>query len=302
MPVGPWVLVVGMHRSGTSALTGALGELGAAVPAPGDLVSGRYDNPVHFESAALTALNDDVLRSLHASWSAPVDLAPGWERQTGLDRWRPPAVRAARRAFPGPGPLVWKDPRLCLLLPWWRTVLPSPPVVVLVWRAPAAVARSLGRRQGFAPSLGLALWEHYTRVALAALDGHDAFVVRYEELVAEPVAELGAARAWLGQRGVALDEGDDALGRAAASVSPGPAPDGDGVGDDGVLGPAVRALEAVRGGHDQLRAPALAPAPSWMADAIGLRRDYEDLYARYMRYVRWRRRIPVLGRAARPRD
>ena len=36
-----------------------------------------------------------------------------------------------------------------------------------------------------------------------------------------------------------------------------------------------------------------------MADVIAQRRDYEALYARYMRYVRWRRRIPFVGGPAR---
>ena len=295
-----------MHRSGTSALTGALGRLGLSLPAARDLVSGRYDNPVHYESAALTALNDVVLSALHGSWSAPPTLAPGWEDHATLAPLRAPAATAARRAFPAPGPLVWKDPRLCLLLPWWRGVLPSPLSVLLVWRSPSAVARSLGRRQGFVESLGLALWERYVHDALAALDGHGAYVVRYEELVAHPASELAAARAWLRSRGVALEEGDAALEEAAASVSPGAAgrTEGGDAGhedDDGVLGPAVEALGALRGAHEHLRSPSLPAAPSWMADAIGQRHEYEDLYARYMRYVRWRRRILFLGRAARPR-
>ena len=41
MPAGPWLLVVGMHRSGTSALTGALGRLGMALPVKAD----RYRSP-----------------------------------------------------------------------------------------------------------------------------------------------------------------------------------------------------------------------------------------------------------------
>ena len=51
-----------------------------------------------------------------------------------------------------------------------------------------------------------------------------------------------------------------------------------------------------------MAAPSLPAAASWMADAMGQRRAYEALYARYMRYVRWRRRIPIVGRAARPLD
>src|SRR5271167_1045186 len=52
-PAGPWVWVIGMHRSGTSVATGILHELGLGVPEGDDLMVGRDDNPNHFESWAL---------------------------------------------------------------------------------------------------------------------------------------------------------------------------------------------------------------------------------------------------------
>ena len=76
---GPWVLVIGMHRSGTSALTGLLAGLGFALPPPGDLIEGRPDNPVHFESQALIEVNDDLLHAFHGSWQAPPVLDGAWE-------------------------------------------------------------------------------------------------------------------------------------------------------------------------------------------------------------------------------
>jgi hypothetical protein len=90
-----------MHRSGTSALTGALARLGLALPSPPDLVTGRYDNPVHNESRALTDLDDAVLGALGGTWSAPPELAPGWERSPGVLEVARRAPAAARRAFPG---------------------------------------------------------------------------------------------------------------------------------------------------------------------------------------------------------
>ena len=84
LPPGPWVLVVGMHRSGTSAVTGAVGRLGLAVPAAPDLVTGRPDNPVHFESRALTDVDDAVLRAAGGTWSAPPVLAPGWDKSAAV--------------------------------------------------------------------------------------------------------------------------------------------------------------------------------------------------------------------------
>ncbi|HTZ08597.1 MAG TPA: hypothetical protein VMB72_05980 [Acidimicrobiales bacterium] len=303
-PPGPWVLVLGMHRSGTSALTGALGCLGLALPAPDDLVRGRYDNPVHYESAALTAVGDDALAALGGSWSAPPPLDPGWEGSPALAPLVPAAAAAARRAFPGRGPVLWKDPRLCLLLPWWRGLLPAPVATVLLWRRPGAVARSLAARQGFPVSLGLALWHRYTQAALAALAGSAAYVVSYEGLLADPPGTLGPLRAWLDPALGTAPAGAGALEGAAATVTGdlahhGGDGDGDGEGESElpeVVQRAVALLAGLEGAVEPMPAPAAVAAPAWMADAVTQRRQYEELYARYMRYVRLRRRIPFLGR------
>ncbi len=87
MPAGPWLLVVGMHRSGTSALTGALGELGMAVPAAED----RYEyygpakgNPEHWESRAMGLQDDALLERLGCTWDAPPDPDVGVRSPLGL--------------------------------------------------------------------------------------------------------------------------------------------------------------------------------------------------------------------------
>ena len=65
-----------------------------------------------------------------------------------------PALRGLRDpgglltvAFVDGGPSVWKDPRVCLLLDYWREALTGPLAAVLVWRSPLAVARSLAQRR-----------------------------------------------------------------------------------------------------------------------------------------------------------
>jgi hypothetical protein len=289
-----------MHRSGTSALTGALGHLGLGLPAAEDLVAGRYDNPVHYESQALTDFDDALLAALGGSWSAPPTLDPGWQNTPAVLAVTRGATAAARRAFPHDGPVVWKDPRLCLVLPVWRTLLQAPVVPVFVWRAPLAVARSLRSRQGFALSLGLALWERYTRDALAGLAGHPGYILSYENLLADPRAALGDLAHWLvDARGVAISFDDDAIAGAAASVS-GPLARHDGEGElPEVLHAATETLRGLAGPHESVPAVVLPDPPAWMADVVAQRRDYEELYARYMRYVRWRRRIPFVGWPAR---
>jgi hypothetical protein len=104
---GPWVIVLGMHRAGTSAITGALAGLGMALPPDPDLVKGRPDNPVHYESDALISLNDKILETLGGWWNTPPEADPGWEVGRAAAAWTDEARSTLSRIFPGPGPNVW---------------------------------------------------------------------------------------------------------------------------------------------------------------------------------------------------
>jgi hypothetical protein len=198
MPAGPWLLVVGMHRSGTSAVTGALGYLGFAVPVAQDRWAPSPDNPDHWESRALGNHDDAVLEQIGGTWDRPPDPELDWESDPclGLDEVGDP-VEAAGKAFPNPGPIVWKDPRTCLLMPYWLARIPKPVAAVFIWRSPLSVARSLQARDGMHLADGVALWERYNRSALTGLVGVDTFVLRYESIIEDPVGELGELIGWL---------------------------------------------------------------------------------------------------------
>jgi hypothetical protein len=298
VPAGPWVLVVGMHRSGTSAVAGALGQLGLSLPAGADAMTGRYDNPIHHESRALVDFDDTLLRELGGSWSAPPTLEPGWETSPVASAMTQRARRATRTAFPAAGPLVWKDPRLCILLPFWRSILPAPVGAVFLWRAPLAVARSLRTRQDFTVSHGLALWDRYTRDALLSLAGMDVLVVEFEELLRDAEGAVKTVASWLSHVGrPPIGAKPERLAAAVSSISlPMARHDGDGELPE-VLRETVETLKNLKGPHDQFRRVDLPRPPAWMADAIRQRRDYEVIYAKYLRYAKWRRRIPLRGGA-----
>jgi hypothetical protein len=100
-------------------------------------------------------------------------------------------------AYPDTGPAAFKDPRVCLLLPHWRTVLPGPVAALLVWREPGEVARSLQQRDNLPVASGLALWERYNRAALANMAGMDTYVVHFDDVVADPSGSLAAWADWL---------------------------------------------------------------------------------------------------------
>lgn len=263
---GPWIVVVGMHRSGTSVLTGVLGGLGLALPHPDDRWDPLPSNPEHFESMSMVNFDDRLLEFLEASWDAPPELGPGWETLPSLEAFDDEARRAAATAFPGDGPVVWKDPRACLLLPYWRRLLPQPLAAVLMWRAPMEVARSLHDRNGLSSALGIALWEHYNRVALDELEGTPVFVTSYDELLGDPVGLCHELAAWLDSlEGLAswrgtwdLTGGTEVVTEALRHHRAGP--------DERLLGgqaELVGRLRQLQGAHQSLPATALSPPSPW---------------------------------------
>lgn len=284
MPLGPWVLVVGMHRSGTSAVTGALGHLGFSVPTPEDRY-GYYgpteDNPEHWESRAMGSHDDALLERLGGTWDRPPDREPGWESDPvlAIDDVGDPAA-AASVAFPNDGPIVWKDPRCCLLLPHWLAHLPKPVAAVFIWRSPLSVARSLQARDRLHLADGVALWERYNRSGLGGLVGVDTFITRYESIVEDPIGKLSALAHWLGdlpQFAAHASQWD--LEGAAASISPqllrqSPSDDPDLLLDE--QRELVEQLETLEGPHNPLTSLTLGVESQW---TTALLRDRQQLAA-----------------------
>jgi hypothetical protein len=178
--------VLGMHRSGTSLVARLLIAMGCYAGEEHDLPPPDVFNPTgYWEHRDVWALNEEILAAAGASW-----LDPGAADLTRLsDETRAAFVARARAlvaALDEHGSWMVKDPRLCILFPIWREAL-AHPLAVLVWREPAAVARSLERRDGFPVPLGLAMWEEYSRSMLSSTRGLPRVAVSYEELVADPV-------------------------------------------------------------------------------------------------------------------
>ena len=217
MPEGPWVLVIGCHRSGTSAVTGALVALGLQGVDPADRIEGLTSNPEHWESLGVALYDEALLARVDASWDAPPPLAS--EPLVVDDEGLADPAEVMATAYPAPGPLVWKDPRACLLLPYWRRQLPAPLTAVFVWREPLGVARSLHTRDGMPLVDGLALWERYNRSAASGLQGVDTYVVDYDQVLEDPEGTIGAIAGWmagLGRFGADADRWD--VARAAATI------------------------------------------------------------------------------------
>lgn len=199
--------MLGMHRSGTSAVTRLISFLGLSTPEGQDLVPPSDKNPKgYWESMSLVALNARVLAAVGSDMSCPLPLAAGWENDPRLDDMREPSLHGFRAAFPKT-PWVWKDPRNCLTFAFWRSLLGIPPAVVLVHRNPLEiVASSLRLRRDESKIYVLALWERYLRQALYDLEDVPVLITSYRELLAQPIAWCEQTRHVLARTGLSVHE------------------------------------------------------------------------------------------------
>ena len=202
------MVVLGMHRSGTSSIGGLLALFGAW-PGPHEQLLRGDDNPKgHFEHGELHMACVRRLAAAGGDWTHPPRAAPG----TAIDAFRREAG-AVLDTLDTRRPWFIKEPRLCLLAAELLPLL-THPVFVHVARDPIGVADSLARRDAMSREDALALWEHYTRSAFAASEGWPRVLVDYDDLVAAPVhtarrlhADLVAA----GVRGLTLPANETIL-------------------------------------------------------------------------------------------
>jgi hypothetical protein len=194
-------LVLGMHRSGTSAVTQLLALAGASLPE--NVMAGDEHNAKgYFEPWKIAILNDGRLRAAGAAWddvfAFPFKALPRAEERT----WQSRAVTLFEEEFGAlPFPLL-KDPRVSVLMPLWLKVLAELDVTarcVIPVRHPLAVAGSLARRNGFAPEKSVLLWsaymlaaEAYSRDLPRAFVGYDALLSDWRSEVKRIEAAHGA--------------------------------------------------------------------------------------------------------------
>jgi len=187
-----FLFVLGMHRSGTSALTGALAKSGAAPGA--HLMPPTNDNPEgYWECAPVVRLNDDLLKRMGSRWDSVLALSGDWLSQPSVESLRREAADIVAAEFGDARFAVLKDPRLCRLLPFWRDIVVTAgyaPSAVLMVRRPMEVAASLARRDQFAPEKSLALWfEHLVDAERNSRDVPRA-TIAYDALLADAADTL----------------------------------------------------------------------------------------------------------------
>lgn len=182
------MVVLGMHRSGTSALTRVLNLLG--VDLSERLMQAAADNNEtgFWEHQGVVDLHEAALTHLKRAWDDPRPMPSDMAYLPELDGITNQLIETLRNDF-SDSPL-WgvKDPRHCRLLPIWRrifTEIGTKPAFLLMVRSPLEVARSLERRDGIPLNIGLLLWLRHMIEAEQETRGHPRAIIRYDALLTD---------------------------------------------------------------------------------------------------------------------
>jgi hypothetical protein len=186
------VVILGMHRSGTSLVTRGMKALG--VELGGDLYPGDLSNPTgHWEDNAILNLNERLLARMERTALSIAPVRTELLKRPEIQALKIEALQTVRARF-GNFPLWgFKDPRTARLLSFWQNVLRELGVAdcyALVVRNPISVADSLKARYGFALEKSYLLWlEHYL-AAYTHTNGKPRIVIDYDALMDDPAAAL----------------------------------------------------------------------------------------------------------------
>lgn len=197
------LVIIGMHRSGTSASTGALRCVGVELGRK--LYRGHkgINDKGYFEHSDIADANDEALAVLGSSWDDILLRNEDWWLGKELLPYEKKIRSYIRRDFSGSPLWAVKDPRVCRLLPWWLGMLEAEqvkPHFVFVIRSPLAVHRSLERRDGFSIDKSFLLWSLHYLEAERWSRGHSRVFIDFDHFLENPAQGLSKMEKSLGIR------------------------------------------------------------------------------------------------------
>jgi Sulfotransferase family len=231
------ILIIGAHRSGTSATAHALEILGLQI-------GQRLDS--HYEPRALQQLHEDYLRRVGAAWHDPESFIKSIRTAEGEQRCVNYLRENIQRNFAhifgyrkSPRGLWllarvrfgaawgWKEPRTTLFAASWLQVFPGARIVH-VFRDPFAAASSICRREQKFQAAGdaasgkiddlnycLNVVQTYVAAGERFAESKDYFRVAFEDIQASPAESLELAARFCGLRFTPRQ-----LVKAAATIHP----------------------------------------------------------------------------------
>lgn len=186
------ILILGMHRSGTSAAAGCLNilgfEIGQHIVPPGEPNEKGY-----FENDSINHFNEEILHLLFARWHDTLSLPDEWWLDERLKEKNKELEDLLQSEFNFSSNFIIKDPRNSVLLPLYLNVfnkLNITPKFIINFRNPYEVAASLQKRDNLSFSKSLLLWMDTNLKAEFYSRPYSRLFLNYNSLLTEPIKTL----------------------------------------------------------------------------------------------------------------
>jgi len=176
----PFLLILGMHRSGTSFLARGLNLAGVYLGKLDDIVTHEWvphkDNiRGHWENKPILLLGEKTLRHNNGTWQDPPDnITINDEIANNIKN----IVNELNNtpSFCG----GFKDPRILLCFESWKPQLPKNLIFVGIFRHPLEVAESMKIRNGLSYEHSLRLWKIYNQNLINLLEKYDGALLDFD--------------------------------------------------------------------------------------------------------------------------
>jgi len=188
----PFILITGMHRSGTSFLARALNLAGVYLGDLGSFVS--HDWLPHggnlrgnWENTEFLQLGEKTLEYSNGSWESVPD------RITINEDIGKEINESVKKLISHPSLMTgFKDPRVLLCLQAWKPFLPENIFIFGTFRHPLKVAESLKIRNNLSYQHSLGLWKIYNQKLLEFLEKYNGFLVNFDWPKEKMLSELNS--------------------------------------------------------------------------------------------------------------
>lgn len=186
------ILVVGMHRSGTSLVARGLHAMGANLGDRVDTEPHPANPHGHWEHADVWRAQERLLIRFGREWhSSPGPLPRRWiewpDTQETIERF----AAIARKELATRGHWLVKDPRSSLLIPLWKAVagrVAATLRILRIFRDAEEVAASLADRNGMPRDVAVRIWADHQRTIDRDAAGLASRTFRHDFIVRDPLA------------------------------------------------------------------------------------------------------------------
>ena len=203
------VIVLGMHRSGTSLCANMLSGLG--VDMADDPGASPANERGHWERPRINDWHDEILAMFGRQWDSDAHhlaLPAAWWEDERVGRIRASLVAWLRPRLENSTLFGFKDPRISRLLAMWPDILDelrADPVFIYCLRNPAQVSRSLAARDELSPGRAEHRWLVYNAAAVHGMGAEPVCIIPYEDWFTAPRDTITRLARWTGT-GATLDD------------------------------------------------------------------------------------------------